>query len=420
MYKLSFLFLSVFASLISCGQESVTPLFKCSKKLNSPYGVTAQFTLPWDSPSQEEQIRLIKDADIDNVRYDFWVPYSEPLYGNKLLPVIENATAKSFDAELNILAVLFVGYRGQRSWEMPDEYWKEIDYFISKYAKKLKYWEILNEVNLTAKHDAIPLDSTAVRYMSLLPKSYKKLKKANPNIVVTTSGLGDVDDEFLELLCRHKAYKYFDVLSFHSYESPEGFPNKFKKIKRIMNKYHWNKPVWISECGLTTYVNSESQSYTSSMALRETEQAYRIARMHIIAFSYGVDKVYTYKFRAKEKDNKDPEDYYGIIHADLTPKPAYLAYKAMTKMLPSGSSRPTLEQDGNNYISSWTRNDGKKMWALWNSKGTSTMHLNIKGKADIYDYLGEHVKQPISGEFKISKGVTYIMGEKNLKVKEIK
>lgn len=402
--------------LLSHSQEKIVPLFLCEKKLKSPYGVTANFTLKWDYSTQIEQINLIKAANIDNIRYDFWVPYPQELHGNKLLPVIEQSVSNSLNAQMNILAILFVGYRGQRAWQMPEKYWEQLEYFIDKYANKVKYWEVLNEVNLTADRDTVPIDSVAAQYMSLLPLTYKKIKRKNSNCIVTSSGLGDLNDDFLELLCEKRAFESFDVLNFHSYDLPERFPDKFMKIKALMDKYNWKKPVWISECGMTTYVNPETATSTISLNTKEEEQAYRIARMHIVSFAYGVEKVYTFKFKAKETNENDPEDYYGIIHADLTPKPAYLAYKTMTRMLPSGSARPTLIIDGYNYYSFWKRRDGKKVFAIWNTKGETSIQLRIRGKAEAYNYLGQSIELQKSGQVRIGKGVVFIVGNKKLTV----
>lgn len=76
---------------------------------------------------------------------------------------------------------------------------------------------------------------------------------------------------------------------------------------------------------------------------KEMEQARRVARIYLISFAYGVDKVFWYNFRSYEKDPYYTEDNFGIVHSDLTPKPAYYAYKTMTTLCPSGSTRPVLE-----------------------------------------------------------------------------
>lgn len=62
----------------------------------------------------------------------------------------------------------------------------------------------MNEVNETKQKDNVPLDSTILSYMSVLPITYRRIKKANPKIVITSSGFNDVYDGFLDLMCKFK------------------------------------------------------------------------------------------------------------------------------------------------------------------------------------------------------------------------
>jgi hypothetical protein len=157
---------------------------------------------------------------------------------------------------------------------------------------------------------------------------------------------------------------------------------------------------------------------TQSYFNREAEQARRIARMHLIAFAYGVDKVFWYKFRSCEQNLYYSEDNFGIVHKDLSPKPAYYAYKALTTFCPDGSTRPTLEVHGDIYISNWERPDGKKVWAIWNANGICYQNLTITGKPKCYDYLGNVIGKISENNFKVGSGVTYIVGVENVNIKQ--
>ncbi len=411
------LIVCISVSSISCAQEIVKPLFPCTSRIDNPYGVCAHFSHKTrDYPSQKMQMELMKAAGITNVRYDFWVPYTDTLLQHELLPITLDATEKVCKENIKPLGILFVGWNGQRAWQRKPQYSKFLEYLITNYKDKVSYWEVFNEVNLTAKEDCVDMSTVATSYVDMLSYSYKKIKSANPTCIVTSSGLAEVNDDFIELLSKHKAYNYFDVLNIHSYEYPEAMPSKFEKIKMLMDEYGWLKPLWISECGMPTQLDSVSHFFSVPNQHKEREQAYRIPRMYIISFAYGVDKVYTYNFRAKEVDNYYTEDNFGIVHADLTPKPAYFAYKTLTTMLPTGSTRPTLLREGNSYVSSWKRKDGKKVWALWNSKGDETIDIEITGKAEFYNFLGERLEKHNSGKLNIGKGVTYIVGGGQLSV----
>lgn len=404
-------------SCMSCSAqvEKVSPLFPCSDMLDNPYGVCAHVTQTfWDQTYHDSLIVLMKEARISNIRFDLWLPYAEKLHNNKQLAVIKEAVNRNYESGLNQLGILFVGWKEQRAWEKKKEYEAFLDTMLLNYKYLIPCWEVLNEVNLTANEDKVSLNSTVSYYMDILPLTYKKIKTANPNILVTSSGISDVSDGFLEQMCQKQGYLYFDVLNFHSYIEPEAFPDKFRIIRELMDRYGWEKPVWITECGYPTHQESEIKLWTKNKEQKESEQALRIPRTYLIVFAYGVDNVFTYSLRSRENTVSNSEDHYGILHADLTPKPAYIAYKTMTKMLPSGSSRPKLIIDGNTYLCSWKRPDGKKVYAVWAAKGKESVNTYIKGDYCCYDVYGNAITID-NNDVVITPSVKYFVGSKNLK-----
>lgn len=410
-----YLFFFLFAySACSAQQEVVTPLFPCTERLENPYGVCAHFTQTfWDQPFQDSMIKAMQQAKISNVRFDLWISYSEQLENNKLLSIIDEAVQKNRNAGLKQLGILFVGWKGRRAWDKKKEYIEFLDTLLERYKNEIQYWEVMNEVNETRYSDSVSIDSTILRYMPLLQLTYNKLKKANPSIMVTSTGFNDVYDGFIDAMSGSECVNYFDILNFHVYDKPEKLSKRFSKIRGLMDKFQWGKPVWISECGMSTYVENV---YSTSILdkFKEEEQAYRLPRMYIISFAYGVEKVFTFSMRSRENNKNNKEDCFGILHADLSPKPAFYAYKTMTQMMPSGSLRPTLTISGNTYVSYWKRPDGKKVWALWNSSGNKKISLDIKGKGQFYDCMGN--KLPVSNEQTIGKGVVYVVGAKDIRI----
>lgn len=149
--------------------------------------------------------------------------------------------------------------------------------------------------------------------------------------------------------------------------------------------------------------------YIGGVEWLEQEQARRFPRIYMISFAYGINKVYWYEIRAEEKDPYDSEHHFGLLHSDLTPNPAANAYKALIKMCPDGSTRPTLFQDGGFYIASWTTPKGKKMWAVW-SLGNIKNRPKIKGNAKYYDLYGNRLKDV--KEFDTS--IVYISGARSV------
>ena len=65
--------------------------------------------------------------------------------------------------------------------------------------------------------------------------------------------------------------------------------------------------------------------YDSIDPVSEETQAAYLVRAAEIAAAEGVTRFYPYEFRAPEKSPSWSEDHFGILHADLSPKPAYAA-----------------------------------------------------------------------------------------------
>lgn|GEM_PF-267097 len=100
----------------------------------------------------------------------------------------------------------------------------------------------------------------------------------------------------------------------------------------------------------------------------EARQAKMLPRALLIAYQLGIARTFWYEFQAPEADDLDPESHFGILHRDLSPKPAFLAYKTLIAQRPAGSSvidRPWKSSDGALYHPHWKCPDGRPAGAVW-------------------------------------------------------
>lgn len=192
-------------------------------------------------------------------------------------------------------------------------------------------------------------------------------------------------------------------MNFHTYRKPEDIPLVMNIIHDNMVKYGWTKPIWMTECGMPTAVKKGQDDEERKQL--EDEQAKRVARIHLIAFAYGIDKVFWYEFRSMEDDPYYSEDNFGMVHKDLNPKPAYYAYNTLIKMLPNGSTRPVLTIKDGLYKAEWKRPDGKKITAYWCKEGATYIKLNVKPTM-IVDYMGKNVAL-LNNSLKVYSGIVY-------------
>ncbi|MDO5581387.1 MAG: cellulase family glycosylhydrolase [Planctomycetia bacterium] len=141
-------------------------------------------------------------------------------------------------------------------------------------------------------------------------------------------------------------------------------------------------------------------------------QAVYLPQAILISFAAGIERYFWYEFEAPERDDKDKESHFGIVHHDLTPKPAWYAYKALTKARPAGSVQASEWKQGDHCVVSWTRPDGQKGWALWNPFKNKTVKWICKGKInEAFDYLGNKVEIDSNTEtIPIKQQILYLIG----------
>ncbi len=609
-------------SMLPC-QLSAQWLFPCGTKIQDDYGVCTHITRPrWDFDIRDKELDLTRSVGIRWIRSDLD-------FGNYFGSLTEE-DPRVFDQVLNscethdtqLLGILT--WKGKWPWQDPD-YSKYIEKLALHYDGRIRYWEALNEVNLFKQKEHLVED-----YAQTLQTTYETLKRVNPQNQVTLSGLAEVTTDFIFQLSALGAHKYFDVMNFHSYLAPEALIPSFHRIDSVMKRDGWQKPVWLTECGMHTaqsmnssegffqdmlphallrlgikeqktcigvlrdndlgyhaltdeetdlyirpyckkvqdvsfmelatcnvkrlpvlitskneyfpakqfpilldyvrrggtivlcggmpfyydanneagtyynrkelgtslyhqlhmspqnawndptsgeklteiptvvkpcddaaftyqwefstnsparYLSSarlqagdslvslikagtehlqgtvagiyklnsdlkgnivfQTRMYAMQLPNREAEQARRVARLYLLAFSHGISKVFWYNLRSKENDLTYSEDCFGLIHADFTEKPAMQAYRTLVQMCPEGSTRPVLSVEGDIYKCQWERPDGKHVTALWTTHKHVT-HSLPKFNGTIYNHLGATIK-PRQHILKLHGGVTYLV-----------
>lgn len=275
----------------------------------------------------------------------------------------------------------------------PDKWINYILSCINRYPK-IKYVEIINEADRISGLNGSD-------YSKLLQRAYKAIKKFDKDIMVLYSSYSKSDSNFFDEVMITGSDKFFDIMNFHFYNwnyPPETASKQFLSLKQKLDKYHINKPVWVTETGYPTTLVSEEN------------QAKYLPRVFIIGFSYGFDKMFWYDFKSTEIDAKDNESHFGIYHSNLSPKPASLSYQILIKMCPSGSTRPVFIKDNNLYVAHWKLPSKKNIFAVWSSNDNYEISIN-ENKYKAYLYNGRLMKT--TNTLNVGNSLIYIKGLKN-------
>ncbi len=118
------------------------------------------------------------------------------------------------------------------------------------------------------------------------------------------------------------------------------------------------------------------------VAHSERQQALYLVRSILISLAVGVERFYAYELRATESDPYYSESHFGIVHRNLSLKPAYSAYATLTDRRPAGSvnlPRAWRDETRKLYFPQWTRPDGTAAGAIWTTGAKQALELDFDG-----------------------------------------
>ncbi len=220
-------------------------------------------------------------------------------------------------------------------------------------------------------------------YANMLKQAYPAVKAGNPDALVLLGGLayenwyngeswsGPFDPNFLDELLAAGGGAYFDVTNFHYYVCWAGVwdtgdrytSDIIGKANHIRNEVELvtgqDKPIMSTEIGrATSGPLSDNCTYNDELTSRYVVQGY--------ARSYAAELPAVFWLEAVDEDWLQHK--YGLLHTDLTPKPAYEAYKTLTKEL-AGAMFLTARRDFNTHVEGYDFDvGGRRKTVLWTTQ----------------------------------------------------
>ena len=215
--------------------------------------------------------------------------------------------------------------------------------------KGLNSWEIWNEPNHMGAWAPAP-DPTA--YTNLLIPTYTAIKKADPSAFVITGGTGVTYTEngnyspsdFLAAIYKNGGKNSFDGVGQHPYSFPalatlnEAWTGWYQMLavrSLMVANDDSAKPVWLTEYGAPTNgpgAVATQQNYNFEQNPDHVDEA---LQQKITSVAIGLYKTYDwvgpmmwygYKDLGTQADSN--EDFFGLVRADGSHKPAYDTFKA--------------------------------------------------------------------------------------------
>ena len=255
----------------------------------------------------------------------------------------------------------------------------------------VKYWEFYNEPDngseFYAERGASYWGNEPAAYAGMLAAVYQPMKTADPEAQIVFGGLaydcwesegGPFVEEFLDGVLSNHGGDYFDVMNFHYFptfrpnweEYGTGIIGKATYIRDKLASYGVQKPLICTE---TSMWSDEAHGGSDELQSRYVPQ--------VFARSMATDLKTTIWLMLIDGDEVGIRKY-GLLNPDLSPKPAYFAYRTLAQQLApanyiwtlgsaeAGSDQIEaygfLTEDGSTLIIvAWTENEQEyNMWLV--------------------------------------------------------
>jgi len=240
-----------------------------------------------------------------------------------------------------------------------ENYCREV---AARYKGRVDHWEIWNEPNISVFWEPEP---NADAYARTLAAGYRGCKTGNPDcnvLGVSLAGGAWPRLQFVEDVFAAGGGANMDLLSLHPYRQPRtpeatDLTGDMQDAADITRKYESPKQLWLTEIGWPTQMGRHGSS--------EAFEALMVPRSFIEAFACdAVDKVLWFRFHDGGWDPSYMEHHTGLVRRDLTPKPAYFAYRSMALALEG--QRLARRLDAGLGVRAYVfEGDGKRTLALW-------------------------------------------------------
>jgi beta-xylosidase len=176
-----------------------------------------------------------------------------------------------------------------------------------------------NEPN-NLSHWDFHLDPQWHKFAEMIVVSAAAIRKVNPALKIVLGGISPIDPQFITLMKSHGVLDAVDIVAVHGFPldwnhwSIHDWPRKIDEIRAVTDK-----PVWVSEAGVSTFGAEEVQVF----GLKRTAELLLpvVDRVHWYSlFDLPASWPATTRHKEAEGSAYYRHYYMGLIREDGTPK----------------------------------------------------------------------------------------------------
>ncbi|GAA5000589.1 cellulase family glycosylhydrolase [Actinopolymorpha pittospori] len=296
---------------------------------------------------------------------------------------------------LDVLIILDYGNRFYDQGERPTSeaamaaFTRYATFMAKHFRGVVNKFEIWNEWDIPIGGVTGPGDPAD--YMRLVRTVSVALKEVDPNITVVAGAMTNAAmyNGFLDGTLAGGLLQHCDVVSAHPYNwgeelqarRPEAWLTRMDWLQSKLRDHNGGRdfPVYVTEMGWPTQIDERGIATNRAGA--------HCARMYLLAATLPYLKgLWWYDLQDDGWGATEPEDNFGLIRADETPKPSYYSYAAAAAFLRGARFRrriPTPDADAwALFFSSQGSHDAIALWSAHLDDDWSVVLRDTHGKGN--------------------------------------
>ena len=229
---------------------------------------------------------------------------------------------------------------------------------------------------------------TGAEIATLQKAAWFGLKAGNPDMIVCQNVFAVNQRAILDDFAANQPGAFFDTFNLHHYVPFDAYPKVYADFRAVSA----GKPLWVTECSVPVkWSGDEHLKEPGPDDLRL--QAERVAKVFACSLHEGATATFYFLL----PHYAEGPTQFGILRADLTPRPAFVALAAVGRLLadakPLGRAR-SEDAAVRAYLFA-ARPDGRRreVMVAWSTSHDSQLTLPAQPEA-VFDHLGRPQPSP--------------------------
>ncbi|MGU7844057.1 cellulase family glycosylhydrolase [Burkholderia sp. AW33-5] len=326
----------------------------------------------------------VRDAGFSFVRTDlFWDSVEMPQGWNfsRYDALVANLRARGLGA------LFILGYQHPRhAPKQPPTLPAQVDAFAEYATQSALHFrdqpvrfEVWNEQDHKDYWLAPP---SPAEYRNLLQATVRAVKSANPNAVVATGGVQQVDLPFIRAVgdIGSASQPAPDAVSVHPYrqDAPETALRDYATLAQDLAMYRTVPAIWATEWSYPTY-GYKYVSHTSDghdPAARERQARYAVRRL-LVDWIAQIGLTAYYDMRNDGGDPNNMEHNFGLLDANNMPLPAYVAVRHLFSFTANAHGAKLFLDPVRRFAVLRFRAEGIVKYVVWCYEKNNTLDIDL-------------------------------------------